>query len=157
MFIIMIVFTRLNLPVLYTTAQLTKVFVNWSMVIRLDFFCIGNFVWRKQRVNDYREWKCKNIYIYYHYYCFSNVQRSIQKWYIIAIRIDIIFCRCGGTEDILMVPHPPFRTFFSAGSASSIQHRKCGSAPVRGAVVRKCIPLLIMMLWFCCSDAAFLI
>jgi len=36
-YIIMIVCTRLNLPVLCTTAQLTKVFVNWSVIIRFDF------------------------------------------------------------------------------------------------------------------------
>jgi len=39
MCIIMIVCTRLSLPVLCstTTAQLTKVYVNWSAIIRLDF------------------------------------------------------------------------------------------------------------------------
>jgi len=36
-YIVTIVCTRLNLPVLCATAQLTKVFVNWSVVIRLSF------------------------------------------------------------------------------------------------------------------------
>jgi len=49
--------------------------------------------------------------------------------------MEIIFCRCGGAKVILMIPHSPCRTFFSAGSSPSISHRKCGSVPVRGAEV----------------------
>jgi len=74
-------------------------------------------------------------YIYYHYYCFSNVQRSILKWYIIAIRMEIIFYRCGGAEVILMVAHPPFRTFFQL--VSHHQFRTENAVPHRCAV-RSC-------------------
>jgi len=62
-------------------------------------------------------------YIYYHHYYFSNVLGSILKWYVITIRMEIIFCRSGGSEVILMVPHPPFRTFFF------IRFRTINSAP----------------------------
>jgi len=41
MCIIMIVCTRLNLPVLCTTAQLTKVYVNWSVVITFDSLALA--------------------------------------------------------------------------------------------------------------------
>jgi len=43
---------------------------------------------------------------------FSNVQRSILKWYNIAIQMEIIFCRCGGRKLFLVVPHSSFHTLF---------------------------------------------
>jgi len=64
--------------------------------------------------------------------------------------MELIFCRCGGSEVILMVPHPQFCTFFSAGSAPSIPHRKFGSAPVHGAEGGAEVPTSVQHLW--CSE-----
>jgi len=69
--------TRLNLPVLCTSAQLTKVYVNWSVVIiRLDFFVQVILFDENNELMTIVNGNVK-IYIYCHYYCFSNVLRSI--------------------------------------------------------------------------------
>jgi len=49
--------------------------------------------------------------------------------------MEIIFCRCGGTEVILMVPHLLFRTIFLAGSAPSIPAENAVPHRCRGAEV----------------------
>jgi len=75
------------------------------------------------------------IYIYYHYYCFSNIQRSILKWYIIAIRMEIIFYQWRGAEVILMVLHHLFSTFFQPVP----QHQfRTENAVLHRCTVRKC-------------------
>jgi len=77
------------------------------------------------------------IYIYYHYYYFSNVKTSILKWYNITIQMEIIFCRCGGFGSYFWW----FRTLHSAPffQHQSIPYRNCGSEPVRGAEARKAL------------------
>jgi len=97
---------------------------NW-----IRFYCTGNFVWRKQWVMAIVNGNAK-IYMYYHFYCFSNVQRSILKWYIISIWMKIVFSQCGGAEVILMLLHPPFHTFLKP-----IPHQKCSSTPVHSVEV----------------------
>jgi len=74
--------------------------------------------------------------------------KTLLKWYIIAIRMEIIFCWCGVTEVILMVPHSLFRTIFQPVShhqlrtENAVLHR-C----TMQKVVRKCPPLLATLLF----------
>jgi len=63
------------------------------VVIGFRFSCIENFIWQNNELMTIVNGNAKT-YIYYYYYCFSNVPRSI-KWYNIAIQVEIIFCRCG--------------------------------------------------------------
>jgi len=122
----MIVCTWLNLPVLCTITQLIKVFVIWSVVIRLDFLAQAILF------DEYKESMIivngnAKIYIYYHYYWFSNVQRSILKRYIIAIWMEIIFCRCGGAEVILMVSHHQYCTENGGSAKRGVEVPTSGS------------------------------
>jgi len=71
------------------------------------------------------------IYIYYHYYCFSNVQRSILKWY----NIEMIFCWCGDAKIIFDISAPFIPNLFFSRFRTSISHK--GAVPHRCAV-RRC-------------------
>jgi len=86
------------------------------VVIRLDFlaqnilFDENNELGLMTILNGNAE-----IYIYYHFYCFSSDERSILKWYIIAIQMEIIFCRCGSY--FLVVLH----LLFAAGATPQLR------------------------------------
>jgi len=50
--------------------------VNWLVIIRLDFLAQAILFDENNELIAIVNGNVK-IYIYYHYYCFSNVQRSI--------------------------------------------------------------------------------